>query len=126
MRDNDGWTDDMNDATPDWEAEQEYLAGLRTLDDPWPGEESPESDNYDGTDFATGTTRLVVGEWMPQIEGEPILCERGYHVSDERRLFEVEIDEVVPYMHRLLGVLLGAFAVHTIIMGTLLLLMCSE
>lgn len=74
MRDN-GWTDDMNDATPDWEAEQEYLAGLRTLDDPWPGEESPESDNY---------------------------------------------------MHRLFGVLLGAFAVHTIIMGTLLLLVCSE
>ena len=69
MRDN-GWTDDMNDATP-----EEYLAGLRTLDDPWPGEESPESDDY---------------------------------------------------MHRLLGVLLWAFAMHTIIMGTLLLLVCSE
>lgn len=62
----------------------------------------------DGTDFATGTTRPVVGEWMPRIEGKLVLCERGYHVSDEPgetliggswpcRLFEVEIDEVVPY-----------------------------
>ena len=62
----------------------------------------------DGTDFATGTTRPVVGEWMPRIEGKLVLCERGYHVSDEPgetliggswpcRLFEVEINEVVPY-----------------------------
>ena len=62
----------------------------------------------DGTDFATGTTRPVVGEWMPRIEGKLVLCARGYHVSDEPgetliggswpcRLFEVEIDEVVPY-----------------------------
>ena len=62
----------------------------------------------DGTDFATGTTRPVVGEWMPRIEGKLVLCERGYHVSDEPgetliggswpcRLFEVEIDEVTPY-----------------------------
>ena len=61
----------------------------------------------DGTDFATGTTRPVVGEWMPRIEGRLVLCERGYHVSDSPsetliggswpcRLFEVEIDEVVP------------------------------
>ena len=62
----------------------------------------------DGTDFVTGTTRPVVGKWMPRIEGKLVLCERGYHVSDEPgetliggswpcRLFEVEIDEVVPY-----------------------------
>ena len=62
----------------------------------------------DGTDFATGTTLPVVGEWMPRIEGKLVLCARGYHVSDEPgetliggswpcRLFEVEIDEVVPY-----------------------------
>ena len=25
----------------------------------------------DGTDFATGTTYPVVGEWMPRIDGTP-------------------------------------------------------
>jgi len=61
----------------------------------------------DGTDFATGTTRPVMGEWMPRIEGRIELCKRGYHVSDAPaetliggswpcRLFEVEIAEDVP------------------------------
>ena len=36
----------------------------------------------DGTDFATGTTRPVLGQWMPPITGELALCRRGYHVSD--------------------------------------------
>ena len=36
----------------------------------------------DGTDFATGTTRPVLGTWMPRITGELVLCKRGYHVSD--------------------------------------------
>lgn len=55
----------------------------------------------DGTDFATGTTRPVIGEWMPSIEGELEICARGYHVSTKPaetlvggswpcRLFEVE------------------------------------
>ena len=35
----------------------------------------------DGTDFATGKTRPVLGEWMPRIKGRLIMCERGYHVS---------------------------------------------
>lgn len=35
-----------------------------------------------GTDFATGTTRPRKGRWMPRIEGELIMCEWGYHVSD--------------------------------------------
>lgn len=58
----------------------------------------------DGTDFATGTTHPTVGEWMPRIEGELVLCWRGYHVSDAVaetllggswpcRLFEVEIED---------------------------------
>ncbi len=56
----------------------------------------------DGTDFATGSTRPVVGAWMPEIEGDLVMCERGYHVSQHAaetlvggrwpcRLFEVEI-----------------------------------
>ena len=64
----------------------------------------------DGTDFATGTTRPVAGEWMPRISGRLKLCERGYHVSDAPgqtliggwwpcRLFEVEIDEEVAPEH---------------------------
>ena len=64
----------------------------------------------DGTDFATGTTRPVLGKWMPRIEGRLELCERGYHVSDAVaetliggswpcRLFEVEIAEDVPAEH---------------------------
>ena len=36
----------------------------------------------DGTDFATGRTRPVLGEWMPKIEGLLSICERGYHVAD--------------------------------------------
>ena len=36
----------------------------------------------DGTDFATGKTRPVLGEWMPKIEGKLIVCRRGYHVAD--------------------------------------------
>ena len=36
----------------------------------------------DGTDFATGTTRPALGQWMPLITGELIMCRRGYHVSD--------------------------------------------
>ena len=36
----------------------------------------------DGTDFATGTTKPRKGRWMPRIDGELIMCERGYHVSD--------------------------------------------
>ncbi len=36
----------------------------------------------DGTDFATGKTRPVLGEWMPKIKGELIVCQRGYHVAD--------------------------------------------
>lgn len=36
----------------------------------------------DGTDFATGKTRPRRGRWMPRIDGELIMCERGYHVSD--------------------------------------------
>lgn len=58
----------------------------------------------DGTDFATGTTRPVVGEWMPLIKGELVMCRLGYHVADTPgetlvggwwpcRLFEVEIPE---------------------------------
>ena len=64
----------------------------------------------DGTDFATGTTRPVLGKWMLRIEGRLELCERGYHVSDAVaetliggswpcRLFEVEIAEDVPAEH---------------------------
>ena len=64
----------------------------------------------DGTDFATGTTRPVVGEWMPRIKGHLKLCKRGYHVSDVPaetliggswpcRLFEVEIAEDVSPEH---------------------------
>ena len=64
----------------------------------------------DGTDFATGTTRPVVGEWMPRIKGRLKLCKRGYHVSDVPaetliggswpcRLFEVEIAEDVSPKH---------------------------
>ena len=64
----------------------------------------------DGTDFATGTTRPVVGEWMPRIDGDLELCRRGYHVSDAPaetliggswpcRLFEVEIEGGVPAEH---------------------------
>ena len=64
----------------------------------------------DGTDFATGTTRPVVGEWMPWIDGDLELCRRGYHVSDAPgetliggswpcRLFEVEIVGDVPPEH---------------------------
>jgi len=64
----------------------------------------------DGTDFATGTTRPVIGEWMPRIKGRLELCSRGYHVSDAPaetliggswpcRLFEVEIAEDVPAGH---------------------------
>ncbi len=36
----------------------------------------------DGTDFATGKTNPVLGEWMPKIEGLLSICERGYHVAD--------------------------------------------
>ena len=36
----------------------------------------------DGTDFATGTTKPRKGSWMPRIDGELIMCDRGYHVSD--------------------------------------------
>ena len=36
----------------------------------------------DGTDFATGTTKPRKGSWMPRIDGELIMCSRGYHVSD--------------------------------------------
>ena len=64
----------------------------------------------DGTDFATGTTYPVVGEWMPRIDGTLRLCERGYHVSAAPaetliggwwpcRLFEVEIDGDTPESH---------------------------
>ena len=64
----------------------------------------------DGTDFATGKTRPVVGEWMPRIKGRLVLCERGYHVSDAPaetltggswpcRLFEVEIEGDAPPRH---------------------------
>ena len=64
----------------------------------------------DGTDFATGTTRPVIGEWMPRIKGHLKLCKRGYHVSDVPaetliggswpcRLFEVEIAEDVSPEH---------------------------
>ena len=64
----------------------------------------------DGTDFATGTTRPVVGEWMPRIKGRLKLCKHGYHVSDVPaetliggswpcRLFEVEIAEDVSPEH---------------------------
>ena len=37
----------------------------------------------DGTDFATGATKPRKGRWMPRIEGELVICERGYHVSTE-------------------------------------------
>lgn len=57
-----------------------------------------------GTDFVTGTTRPVIGQWMKDIEGELIPCVKGYHVSDTPsetlvggcwpcKLFEVEILE---------------------------------
>ena len=36
----------------------------------------------DGTDFATGTTKPRKGRWMPRIDGELVMCEHGYHVSD--------------------------------------------
>ena len=36
----------------------------------------------DGTDFATGTTKPRKGRWMPVIEGDLVMCERGYHVAD--------------------------------------------
>ncbi len=36
----------------------------------------------DGTDFATGKTRPVLGEWMPKMEGLLSICEHGYHVAD--------------------------------------------
>lgn len=36
----------------------------------------------DGTDFATGKTNPVLGEWMPKIEGLLSICEHGYHVAD--------------------------------------------
>ena len=36
----------------------------------------------DGTDFATGTTKPRKGQWMPRIDGELVMCGRGYHVSD--------------------------------------------
>lgn len=36
----------------------------------------------DGTDFATGTTRPVPGEWMPKIVGQLEVYSRGYHVAD--------------------------------------------
>ena len=35
----------------------------------------------DGTDFATGATKPRKGRWMPRIEGELVMCRRGYHVS---------------------------------------------
>jgi uncharacterized protein YceK len=61
----------------------------------------------DGTDFATGRTKPVVGEWMPKIDGSLVMCQRGYHVSDEPaetliggswpcRLFLVEIKDRKP------------------------------
>ena len=36
----------------------------------------------DGTDFATGTTKPRKGRWMPRIEGDLVMCRRGYHVAD--------------------------------------------
>ncbi|MCC7408304.1 MAG: hypothetical protein IT442_09540 [Phycisphaeraceae bacterium] len=36
----------------------------------------------DGTDFATGTTKPRKGRWLPRIDGELVMCKRGYHVSD--------------------------------------------
>ena len=36
----------------------------------------------DGTDFATGTTKPRKGRWLPRIDGDLIMCQRGYHVSD--------------------------------------------
>jgi hypothetical protein len=32
-------------------------------------------------DFTTGETRLILGEWMPDIQGPLLICARGYHVS---------------------------------------------
>ena len=36
----------------------------------------------DGKDFATGMTKPRKNRWMPRIEGDLVMCGRGYHVSE--------------------------------------------
>lgn len=39
----------------------------------------------DGTDWHSGKTKPIIGEWMPEVRGTLIPCHNGYHVSRELR-----------------------------------------
>lgn len=53
------WTDDMNDATPDWQAEQAYFD---SLDDSWPTDLWPTFDAPEAAAYAARwALYLIIG-----------------------------------------------------------------
>lgn len=52
-------------------------------------------------DFTTGKTQLVLGEWMPEIEGPLVFCRNGYHVSTEKAETLQSGRENIPWPARL-------------------------